>query len=311
MNRTSPFRRMLWLASFFLLVSVVTVTVTNRAGAKSDKPQHNKIAPDLQESLSRHKSDRRDSINVIIQLDAPMSGDLNGFLNRNGVHLKQNFRHLDSLLVELPGGSLDELANFDEVAYVTPDREAQADGHVSQTTGAAARRTTTTSLGTPITLEGSGIGIAILDSGVYASHKSFTNDAYVSRIVYSKDFTGENRVDDPYGHGTHVAAIAAGNKLYYSSAYAGIAPDSKIINLRVLNSIGRGTSSSVLAAVDWIRANRALYNIKVANMSLGMSAIDSFLKVPRRPPGRRMFDARTVVVAAAGNSGKDSSGRKI
>src|ERR1041385_4649626 len=217
MNRTSPFRRILWLASFFLLVSVVTLTVTNRAGAKSDRHRHNKIAPDLQESVNKHKFDRRESIDVIIQLDGPISGELNGFLNRNGVHLKQNFRHLDSLLVELPGGSLDELAKFDEIAYVTPEREAQADGHVSQTTGAAARRTTTTSAGVPITLEGSGIGIAILDSGVYASHKSFTNDSYTSRIVYSKDFTGENRVDDPYGHGTHVAAIAAGNKLYYNS----------------------------------------------------------------------------------------------
>src|SRR6185295_4262174 len=222
MNRTFPHRRLIWLSGFLLLVSVVAFTVTNRASAKSDNHRHNKIAPDLQESVSKHKSDRRESINVIIQLDAPMSGELNGFLNRNGVHLKQNFRHLDSLLVEMPGGSLDELANFDEVAYVTPDREAQADGHVSQTTGAAARRTTTTSAGVPITLEGSGIGIAILDSGVYASHKSFTNDLGVSRVIYSKDFTGENRVDDPYGHGTHVAAIAAGNKLYYGTAYAGI-----------------------------------------------------------------------------------------
>src|SRR6185503_19535727 len=186
MNPTSPFRRILWLASFFLLVSVVTLTVTNRAGAKSDRHRHNKIAPDLQESVSKHKSDRHDSVNVIIQLDAPMSGELNGFLNRNGVHLKQNFRHLDSLLVELPGGSVDELATFDEVAYLTPDREAQAEGHVSQTTGASARRVTTTSLGVPITLEGYGIGIAILDSGVYASHKSFTNDLGASRVIYSK-----------------------------------------------------------------------------------------------------------------------------
>jgi serine protease AprX len=58
-------------------------------------------------------------------------------------------------------------------------------------------------------------------------------------------------------------------------------------------------------------ANRTLYNIKVANMSLGMSAIDSYLNDPVCKAVRRMVDAGIVVVAAAGNSGKDSSGRKI
>src|SRR5215470_8884352 len=135
MKRTSPFRRILWLASFFWLVSVVTLTVTNRTGAKSDQRQHNKIAPDLEKSLDDRKRDSRDFINVIVQLDSPMSGELNGFLNRNGVHLKANFKHLGSLLVELPGSSLDELTKFEEVVYVTPDRETRADGHVSQTTG--------------------------------------------------------------------------------------------------------------------------------------------------------------------------------
>ena len=91
MNRTFPRRRIIWLASFFLLVSVVTFTVTNRAGAKSDNHRHNKIALDLQELVNKLKSDRRESINVIIQLDGPMSGELNGFLNRNGIHLKANF----------------------------------------------------------------------------------------------------------------------------------------------------------------------------------------------------------------------------
>src|SRR5262245_47781755 len=121
MNRKFPLRRIIWLASFFLLVAVVTLTVTHRAGAKSDKPRHNKIAPDLQESLNKRKKDT-DSINVIIQLDAPMSGELNGFLNRNGVHLKANFRNLDSMLVTMPSDSLEELVRFEEVAYVTPDR---------------------------------------------------------------------------------------------------------------------------------------------------------------------------------------------
>src|SRR4029453_4085259 len=107
--------------------------------------------------------------------------------------------------------------------------EVQSMGHLSRPPRADAIRlqTTTNLLGqTTITsLDGSGIGIAVMDSGMDLNHKSFLGHNGLSRIVYSKDFTGENRVDDPYGHGTHVAAIAAGNGRISNAAYVGIAPN--------------------------------------------------------------------------------------
>ncbi len=107
------------------------------------------------------------------------------------------------------------------------------------------------------TLDGTGIGIAVVDSGIYKDHKSLA-----PRVIYSKDFTGENRTDDPYGHGTHVASAAAGNASLYNGSYTGVAPNANLINLRVLNSVGRSTTSTVLAALDWVYANRAAYNIQ-------------------------------------------------
>jgi subtilisin family serine protease len=68
-----------------------------------------------------------------------------------------------------------------------------------------------------------------------SKHKSF---ATTGKIKFSKDFTGENRTDDPWGHGTHVAAIAAGDGAPTSGAYEGIAPAASLVNLRVLNSQG-------------------------------------------------------------------------
>src|SRR5437764_64398 len=131
------------------------------------------------------------------------------------------------------------------------------------------------------------------------------------RVIVNKDFTGENRTDDPYGHGTHVASIAAGNGRISNAKYIGIAPNANILNLRVLNKQGAGTVSGVLAALDWVMTNRAAYNVRVVNMSLGMPAVDSYLNDPVCKAVRRLVDAGVVVAAAAGNNGKDSAGHKI
>ncbi len=109
-------------------------------------------------------------------------------------------------------------------------------------------------LGLNNTLDGSGVTIAVLDSGIDNKHKSFATSG---KIKFSKDFTGENRTDDPWGHGTHVASIAAGDGAPTSGAYEGIAPGANLVNLRVLNSQGIGRVSGVLAALDWLLTNKA------------------------------------------------------
>src|SRR5258707_696392 len=118
-------------------------------------------------------------------------------------------------------------------------------------------RASANSGGTGTGVDGTGIGIAVLDSGMDIDHVSFLDRNYVRRVAFSKDFTGENRIDDPYGHGTHVTSIAAGNGRLANAAYLGIAPNSQIINLRVLNSQGAGSVSGVLNALDWVMTNRA------------------------------------------------------
>jgi len=73
-----------------------------------------------------------------------------------------------------------------------------------------------------------------VDSGIDAGHVAFRNNLGISRVILSRDFTGENRTDDVYGHGTHVASLAAGNNQISNGAYTGIAPNASLINLRVL-----------------------------------------------------------------------------
>jgi len=69
-------------------------------------------------------------------------------------------------------------------------------------------------------------------------------------VIVNQDFTGENRTDDVYGHGSHVASIAAGSGVLSNGAYTGIAPAASLVNLRVLDSQGLGSTSSLLAALQ-------------------------------------------------------------
>jgi serine protease AprX len=306
------------LTIFSLLLTLCYgIMVTDQARAASgSKSGHGgsdksaKISPDL-------SADGGDAslVKVILQLSSKPSGQLNALLNRNGVHIRAHFQSFNSYAVDLPANVLEELTSFDEVAYVSLDRKTQSFGHVSLTTGAdAIRQQTSTSLlggTTTNTLDGTGIGIAVLDSGVYATHRNFLDKSNGVRVLASRDFTGENRTDDPYGHGTHVASIAAGNGRISNGAYSGIAPNANIINLRVLNSQGTGTVSAVLGALNWVMSNRSTYNIRVVNMSLGMPAVDSYKNDPVCKAVRSLVDAGVVAIAAAGNSGKNSAGQKV
>src|SRR5207237_9281477 len=97
----------------------------------------------------------------------------------------------------------------------------------------------------------------------------------------------------------------------YSVTYQGIAPNANLISLKVLNSQGSGNTSDLLSALNWVLANKSTYGIRVVNMSLGAPAISSYKNDHVCRAARAMVDAGVVVVAAAGNNGKDTNGNKI
>jgi len=264
-----------------------------------------RVSEDLSDLLLHPSSGR---VSVIVQLNGPLSLTLKILIGALGGEVTDNFENFDAIAVNLPATSLLQLINLPGITYVSPDRPTVTMGHLSATTGAdAVRNPSLLSSG----LDGSGIGIAVLDSGIYNSHKSFTGRLNNIRIVVNKDFTGEGRTDDPYGHGTHVASIAAGNDSISDATYLGIAPNANLINLRVLDSKGTGTTSGLLKGLNWVMKNRSLYNIRVVNLSLGAAAVDSYRNDPICKAVRKLVDSGVVVVAAAGNNGLDANGRKV
>ncbi|WP_324825684.1 S8 family peptidase [Sinanaerobacter sp. ZZT-01] len=149
---------------------------------------------------------------------------------------------------------------------------------------------------------GQNVGIAIIDTGV-APHYDLVYPQ--NRIIAFKDFIEHQSVPyDDDGHGTHVAGIAAGNG-FVSERFAGTAPAADIISIKALNGDGNGTTSDILAAMQWVINNRRLYGIRVINLSLGVPTDPSYEEDPLIKGANAAVHHGITVVAAAGNNGPD------
>jgi serine protease AprX len=157
---------------------------------------------------------------------------------------------------------------------------------------------------------GQGIGVAIVDSGI-SPHAALLNKVVANVSLV----TGDPSVLDGFGHGTHVAGIIAGNSTASKSVTGlfngGIAPGVQLINVRVLGDNGVGRTSDVIAGIQWAIANRARYNIRVINLSLGHPVMEPAATDPLCEVVAQAVSAGIVVVAAAGNDGVAADGSKI
>lgn len=146
-------------------------------------------------------------------------------------------------------------------------------------------------------VDGSGVHVYIVDTGIRSSHNEFSGRTGVGRnfaasggLFFSS--TDPEDTDDCNGHGTHVAGTAAG------STY-GVAKGATVYPVRVLGCNGSGSNSGVIAGVDWVAANHQAP--AVANMSLGggnSTALDEAVK--------GAINAGVTFVVAAGNDNTDA-----
>ena len=161
------------------------------------------------------------------------------------------------------------------------------------------RGTGTKAAQTRFNRRGTGVTVAIIDSG-YQPHP----DIPAGRILRFKDFVdGSTTARDGCGHGTHVAGIVGGSGGASEGDYAGAAPESNLVILRVLGNDCSGKTSDVIDALDWVSKNRHAYNIKVVNLSLGHPVFEPSATDPMVKAVQRLSENGVVVVTAAGNMG--------
>ena len=153
--------------------------------------------------------------------------------------------------------------------------------------------------------DGTGIGIASIDSGVTGWH----DDLGADRVAQFVDFVNDQpAAHDGYGHGTHVAGIIAGKGNDSGGERRGIAPGASLLVLRVLDETGDGHISDVIAAIDYAIEQRAAFNIRIINLSVAAGVYESFTTDPLTLAAKRAVDAGIVVVTAAGNHGLSARG---
>ena len=163
-------------------------------------------------------------------------------------------------------------------------------------------------IGATPAISGKGIGVAVIDSGI-ASHSALSG-----KVLTSVNFaTGETTTTDGFGHGTHIAGIIAGVSNYGPTPLfkTGVAPGSHLVNVRVLNRQGVGYTSDVIAGLQWVKTNRVKYGIRVVNLSLGHPITEPCFFDPLCLAAEDLVASGLVVVASAGNNGKDAEGRTV
>jgi serine protease AprX len=295
-------------------ITLLLVAVMMFAGSLSAA---NHIDTKLQQLM---KTAPNRKVKVIIQVDsAVLSGKGAKFWLQQGqqgqhgqqgqgqfFELLEDFKHLNGFAMKIKPADLNKLPDWHLIISIDEPLKftSAADGlePPNSSSGALAAFQKYAAAGT-------GVGVAIIDSGI-ASHPDLPN------VVQTVDFTvpagAPNVQTDPFGHGTHVAGIVAGSGQSSQGLYAGVAPSARLINLRVLDASGGGSTSNVISAIDWVIANRNALgndgkplNIRVINLSLGHAPYESSITDPLSVECRKAVQAGIVVVVSAGNNGKD------
>jgi len=244
-----------------------------------------------------------------------------------GGRMTRQLAILDGGSALIPSTGLAALRSAPCVAAVTPDGKLKPSsiGAYDPTQDTGSLYNTTRLIGAQQTWNkgytGKGVGVALIDTGVApvqglnASGKVF-NGPDLSFDSQTSDLT----YNDEYGHGTHMAGIIAGNDLYgaaqpgsyagNTSAFIGVAPDARILNMKVGDENGVVDVSQVIASIDWVvqHRNDNGLNIRVLNLSYGTNSGQAYALDPLAYAAEVAWKNNIVVVAAVGNGGSGSSG---
>lgn len=146
---------------------------------------------------------------------------------------------------------------------------------------------------------GRDIGVAVLDTGVYAAHPDFDGRVAAFYDVLHR----RERPYDDCSHGTHVSSILCGSGRMSGGRYMGIAPGCRLIHVKVLNNKGNGSKEDVISGLAWVLENRQRYGIRIVNISVGTVRESRQRDIQLVEAVEKVWDAGLVVVVAAGNMG--------
>ena len=233
--------------------------------------------------------------------------DVNATVNslQSTLGFTPSFRYSSALkgfAANLTTQQVSDLTASSSVRYVTADKTFTATGLVATAAGETvpvgirriAASTSTQSH------QSSGVNVAVLDTGIDLVNSDLNAVNGVNCI------TSTSTAADDNGHGTHVAGILGAKNS--GTGVVGVAPATKLYAVKVLNAQKSGTLSQILCGINWVTANAAALNIKVASMSIsGAGANDNNCGNTNNDSWHKAICSSiakgVTYVAAAGNNG--------
>ncbi len=162
---------------------------------------------------------------------------------------------------------------------------------------------------------GKDVTVALIDTGIVGVPGLEKDDKVIDGPDLSFESQSVNtRYLDGFGHGTHLAGIIAGRdegfdpKKPQTAQFAGVAPEAKLLNMKVATGDGGADVSQVIAAIDWVVEHRddAGMHVRVINLSYGTASAQGWQVDPLARAVENAWNHDILVVAAAGNEGLDA-----
>ena len=287
------------------LFAVVTALAVPAAGIAAPSPLKSDGAVVPAYLLAQAQANPTQLFHVIVQgtKDATSSSVASDAGSENG-KAKKVFASISGAAVDITGKDLVKLARHPQVLAITPDQPVQTTAYqdASMWTQSAdvgpLWKLTDPSTGAILGAAPQAPAVAIVDSGIDASKVG----DFGSRIVASVNLCSiciDKSINDGEGHGTMVAGVLAGQ----NASHPGVAQNAPIVAVKTADPSGQSMTSDVIAAADWILANKAQYNIKVANFSMAGASRTTFRFDPLDKAVEKLWFSGVTVVAAAGNFG--------
>ena len=159
-------------------------------------------------------------------------------------------------------------------------------------------------------ITGLGVGVAIIDSGLWDTPALTRNARGEARVA--QHFNAISNIEgaalkDPGGHGSHMASIIANSGRVsrpHGNGYLGIAPNASLIPVTAISPRGDGDFMDIIRGIQWVIVNREALNIRVLNLSLTATPQVAYWMDPMNQAVLKAWEAGIAVVVAAGNDGE-------
>jgi serine protease AprX len=257
-----PKRRRLVLAALgggvaALLAAAAPVTGSSPTGADT-------VHPNLEARLDSLEGQER--AKIIVQLDAPPTDARIAALEREvgPLAISRRFAILDGFAATATATQIEALAGLPGVTQIEANPVLRGANDGAQAAfGVSKARLDLSSL------DGAGIAIAVLDSGVSPGHPDLNG----GKVIAFKDMVSNSPVAyDDNGHGTHVSAIAAGDGEASGGQFRGVAPAASLVSVKVLNSALVGSAGEVVSGIEWAVANRNSFGVPIKVIVLSLQS---------------------------------------